>query len=304
MKSGATLKITALTLIMLFAVTSWAQVTQLKKSKHVKVPKGWVYIPQGQLVLNKDTTKIEAFYMLETELSNFDYKEYLNSLKSQGKTAELAIAQVDTLKWCDPNAYNEPFVSYYFQHLAFSQYPLVNISYESAQLYCKWLTERLNKTLKGITVEAMLPNRAQWIWAARGGIKKNFNSPYSWGNPYLINKKGAYMCNFKACGEQSIHYNSDKKSYEIITDWVGAYFNDAQATKSASITAPVKSYYKNGYGLYNMNGNVAEMIAEKGVAVGGSWKSPGYDVRNESTIPYNGASTTVGFRPILKFTFQ
>ncbi len=174
MKSGATLKIAALTLIVLFAVTSWAQVTQPKKLKKAQIPKGWVYIPQGQIVLRKDTTIIQPFFMLETELSNLDYKEFLDSLKSQGKTVELAIAQIDTLKWRDPNAYNEPFVNYYFQHLAYSRYPLVNISYEGAQLYCKWLTEILNKSVKGITVEAMLPTRAQWIWAARGGIKKNF----------------------------------------------------------------------------------------------------------------------------------
>lgn len=297
MKSGATLKIAAMTLIMLFAVTSWAQVTQLKKTKHVKVPKEWVYIPQGQMVLNKDTNKIEAFYMLETELSNLDYKEFLESLKSQGKTTELAIAQVDTLKWRDPNAYNEPFVNYYFQHLAYSQYPLVNISYEGAQLYCKWLTEKLNKTVKGITVEAMLPTRAQWIWAARGGI---INSHYSVIGPYLKNHEGTITCNYLRIGDESIHYNIQKKCYEVIDDLNGFVLSD----NSSDITAPVKSYYKNGYGLYNMNGNVAEMVAEKGIAVGGSWKSPGYDVRNESTIQYNGASTTVGFRPILKFTFQ
>jgi formylglycine-generating enzyme required for sulfatase activity len=64
------------------------------------------------------------------------------------------------------------------------------------------------------------------------------------------------------------------------------------------ITAPVKSYWPNGYGLYNMNGNVAEMISDKNVVVGGSWYDPGFDVRNESEKPYNGAARTVGFRVV------
>lgn len=303
MKTGATLKVLAVALIMLATISSWAQEVKKTKTKYVKVPKGWVYIPQGQLVLDKDTTKIQPFYMLETEISNLDYKEYLTWLKSNNKTEELAIAQVDTTKWGNPNAYNEPYVSYYFQHMAYSQYPLVNISYEAAQLYCKWLTNRLNQTLKGITVEAMLPSRAQWIWAARGGIK-NFNSPYSWGHPYLTNKEGMSMCNFIKCGEQSIHYNTDKKCYEIIPNWVGAFFDPSQPNNASDLTAPVKSYYKSLYGLYNMNGNVAEMVSEKGVAMGGSWKSPGYDVRNESSENFTGPCITVGFRPILTFTVQ
>lgn len=298
MKTGATLKILAVALIMLATISSWAQEVKKTKTKYVKAPKGWVYIPQGQLVLDKDTTKIQPFYMLETEISNLDYKEYLAWLKSNNKTEELAIAQVDTTKWRNPNAYNEPYVSYYFQHMAYSQYPLVNISYEAAQLYCKWLTNRLNQTLKGITVEAMLPTRAQWIWAAKGGNK---HALYSWANPYMYTPNGQLFCNFNAIGEQSIHYNTDKKCYEIINDWIGS---SGIGSTASDITAPVKSYFKNGYGLYNMNGNVAEMISEKGIAVGGSWRSPGYDVRNESSQNFTEPCTTVGFRPILTFTVQ
>jgi hypothetical protein len=47
-----------------------------------------------------------------------------------------------------------------------------------------------------------------------------------------------------------------------------------------------------------MNGNVAEMLADSDQAAGGSWRSPGYDIRNESLMPYDDASPEVGFRPI------
>jgi hypothetical protein len=49
-----------------------------------------------------------------------------------------------------------------------------------------------------------------------------------------------------------------------------------------------------------MSGNVAEMLNEKGIAKGGSYNSPGYDVRIESKMNYNDASPEVGFRVFME----
>jgi hypothetical protein len=43
------------------------------------------------------------------------------------------------------------------------------------------------------------------------------------------------------------------------------------------------------------------MIDEKGVAVGGSWKSPGHDVRIESKNNYANSDPTVGFRVVFTY---
>jgi hypothetical protein len=47
-----------------------------------------------------------------------------------------------------------------------------------------------------------------------------------------------------------------------------------------------------------MCGNVAEMVYERGVAYGGSYLDPGYDIRIDSEKPYDGPSPLVGFRVI------
>jgi hypothetical protein len=47
-----------------------------------------------------------------------------------------------------------------------------------------------------------------------------------------------------------------------------------------------------------MCGNVAEMVAERGVAFGGSFLDPGYDIRIDSETSYNAPSPKVGFRVI------
>ena len=64
------------------------------------------------------------------------------------------------------------------------------------------------------------------------------------------------------------------------------------------MTAPVRLFTPSAYGLYHMNGNVAELTTE-GLACGGSWNSTGYDVRIESMIEVDGPSPFVGFRPLL-----
>ena len=64
-------------------------------------------------------------------------------------------------------------------------------------------------------------------------------------------------------------------------------------------TVAVDEYSANEFGLYNMCGNVAEMIKEEGKAVEGSWNDTGFDVRVESMQDYTGASPYVGFRPVM-----
>ncbi|HKK40265.1 MAG TPA: hypothetical protein VJ949_12660, partial [Cryomorphaceae bacterium] len=70
----------------------------------------------------------------------------------------------------------------------------------------------------------------------------------------------------------------------------------------ADVTAPVDGYAAHGFGLRQMNGNVAEILADSDQAAGGSWRSPGYDIRNESLMAFEGASPEVGFRPIAILT--
>lgn len=65
------------------------------------------------------------------------------------------------------------------------------------------------------------------------------------------------------------------------------------------ITCPVKFYDKNAFGLYNVCGNVAEMIDVEGIAMGGGWEDTGYNVRVESEIKFEKSSKNIGFRPVM-----
>jgi formylglycine-generating enzyme required for sulfatase activity len=266
--------------------------------KEPKLPKGFYknysYIPAGELNIEDKLYKIGEFYISKEEVTNREYRQFLAAVsRSEYKPSFNGLA-IDSANWAHIDG--EGYAKHYHSHPAYDNYPIVNISYEAALEYCKWVTENFNKNSDNdFTLEFKLPSRAEWMKAAQGS--KQY-TPYSWGGPRVRNAKGEILANFKIMGSENIHYDQTTNSYKVIEELMSK-----EAMKKIysgrDITAPTKSYAPNDFGLYNMNGNVAEMLIEKGTAAGGSWNSPGYDIRNESVMTFQKASPMVGFRPIV-----
>ncbi len=227
------------------------------------------FIPNGEVEINNGKQGVNAFFLSKTEVTNLEYRTFLNELKSLGKTAELAFAQIDTTGWRMQHASYEPFVIHYHSHPAFNPYPVCNVSYEGALLYCEWLENKINECSKdkSIQYDVYIPSRAEWIRAANGNLA---NTKYSWGGPECRNAKGCYLANF-------------------IT-----------SEDLCSVTCPTESFSPNAFDLYCLNGNVAEMVSEKGIAVGGSWLSQEEEITNTSFINYNSSAPSIGFRVALR----
>ncbi len=101
-------------------------------------------------------------------------------------------------------------------------HPVVHVAYRDAQAYAEWAGKEL-------------PTEAEWEYAARGGIDA---AEFAWGEELTPN--GSHMAN----------------------TWQGNFPYQNLCTDGFDRTSPVTAFPPNGYGVYDMIGNVWEWIAD------------------------------------------
>ncbi len=163
------------------------------------------------------------------------------------------------------------------KNLNASSQPVVGVTWEDAVAFSEWLTR-----VTGVCHR--LPTEAEWEAAARGGL---VGQPYPWGAE-TPEAGGVYRAN---------------------------YYPDDFADDGFRFTAPVGSFPANGYGLYDLAGNVAEWCLDASRAPnpsgpfdtpgrrllkGGSWYSRARDLRcaaRQAMAPQS-ADGFIGFRVV------
>ena len=264
------------------AITSFVAVAAL--AADAEKPTGMVWVPGGKFAMGTDEkeaypaerpahrVKVDGFWMDETEGTNAQFAKFVEATKYV--TIAERVPDGEELKKQLPPGTEKPSADKLIAGaLVFTalkeppprddatlwwkwtagadwrhpegpksnldgreQHPVVQVAYEDALAYAKWAGKRL-------------PTEAEWEFAARGGLEAK---RYAWGDEYRPG--GKIMANV----------------------WQGRFPNDNKNEDGFERTAPAKSFPPNGYGLYDMTGNVSEWCAD--------W----FDVKQHEKLPAEG----------------
>lgn len=90
---------------------------------------------------------VASFYMDQYEVSNVNWREYLHWMSNvfHNKPEIIEAAYPDTLVWREEMAYNEPYLDFYFSHVAYNWYPVVGVSWRQCVDFAEWRTDRVNE---------------------------------------------------------------------------------------------------------------------------------------------------------------
>lgn len=230
-------------------------------------------------------------FVCKYEVSNLEYRLFLEDLMKSNLLQLYKKSLPDSLAWVKNNDAGRPLAMHYFRHQAYNNYPVVGVTYESALEYCQWLTTNYNQHEKRPFKKVVfkLLTKAEWMFVASAG---DSSRTFPWGSGYIQNNRKQDLCNYR---HAKMEYDSSTKKYVELK-----ILQSENMSKEGSFTTTVNAYFPNTFGLYNMSGNVAEMIEEKGVAKGGSFNDLPYEVMIKSERNYARTSADIGFRVSMK----
>ena len=214
---------------------------------------------------------VSSFYMDESEVSNQNWKLYVEWLKNTYVSyPQVTIdALPDQMVWREELAYNEPLVETYYTHPSYNDYPVVGVSWIQANRYCEWRTDRVNEMIlieKGILNPSpdskdseSFNTKAYLAGQYQGNVNKNMKDLKTGGERPVRFEDGIMLPNYILPTEAQWEYaalalqgNQAETGDELITDrriypWNGT---SARYKKHNKNQGDIQANFKRGRGDY------------------------------------------------------
>lgn len=224
----------------------------------------------------------DSLWLDRYEISNVDWREYVSwtARRYGAGSPEYRATLPDSIFWLTRSDLStEPQHESYFREPQYNEYPVTGIGYDQAVAYCQWRTERVREAVCMSPAEKArmpkdfqyrLPTLAEWEYAAAAGLDVE-------KHPF---------------GFEEIHRNSNR--CKIVTKETLSAGDYPENT----FGLPRGTGAPNRLGFYDLIGNAAEMVAERGIAKGGSYAHTLAESRVKSRIRYEKPMPWLGFRCI------
>jgi hypothetical protein len=296
----------------------------------VKDSTNFFWTPNGVYLyknINIDQTEIANIHWLEfmMDSSNLDKESFYKPDMSVWE-AEILAGNIDST---DIDNFRD-----YYRHPKFRFYPVVGVSYAQVEKFCEWrskvVTQSFQKSFdkeniklkkKGfyyqIEVVYRLPTETEWEMATKANldIKK-----YPYGMMSIYEKPYKKLSAKKIVSKLDtiIEHNQLKKDIDIYNSTLSEFSVNCQKNsqdfpyfirkqkgfKLISTPEYIFSHQTNDMNCYNLIGNVAEMVLEKGIAKGGSWKHSIVESKIENRLIYDSPKVWLGFRCVCEVNLK
>lgn len=276
--------------VSVFAIVSLVVIaTFCSFSVHKKAP---VYEAPGVVQIDSH------LFMDQTEITNFHWLEYLHWVsKIYGdSSAEYMAALPNVSLWKNEVNYQEN-EHYYLRHFAYSNYPVVGLSYQQMVNYCNWRSDRVFEymLIKEELVEFDTNQTATHYFSIENYFSGKYGH-YKTGNVhppiphyYLPSEEEWKKAEvYSQAVYSKITRRKMKRSPSV-------YYSKATTSDATYPVRPSKKYEVKG-ALYNMHQNVSEQLSDSTKVAGENWKRAASLTEGDVIFNQLTPSTSVGFR--------